>query len=218
LTASLPDEGDVLVVVAHPDDEVLGCGGTISKLARSGSKVTVLLALRRSDPRGRKLWPELLEAFDASCRRLGAHAAVADPLLAEHKASRRLEQLSDGIVPWVDRHDVVMTHWPGDVHQSHQAVSRAVEIATRPFRRRRDVHLFEVATSTDQAFDAAFAPNHWVVLDERSCEDKVAAMALYRSEHDPGRRPADLLRQLEHRGTTIGADHAEAFVVARQYR
>ena len=156
--------------------------------------------------RGPKLWPELLEAFDASCRRLGAHPAVADPLLAEHKAGRRLEQLSDSIVPWVDRHDVVMTHWSGDVHQSHQAVARAVEIATRPFQQRRDVYLFEVATSTDQAFDAAFAPNHWVVLDKRSCEDKVAAMALYRSEHDPGRRPADLLRQLEHRGTTIGAD------------
>ena len=45
----------------------------------------MLLALRRSDPRGRKLWTELLEAFDASCRRLGAHPAVADPLLAEHR-------------------------------------------------------------------------------------------------------------------------------------
>ena len=214
----MPDEGDVLVVVAHPDDEVLGCGGTISKLAGAGAKVTVLLALQRSDPRGRKHWTELLEAFDASCCRLGGHPAVADPLIAEHRASRRLEKLSDALVPWIDRHDVVMTHWSGDVHQSHQAVSRAVEIATRPFRRRRDVHLFEVPTSTDQAFDAGFAPNHWVVLDERSRDDKVTAMAFYRSEHDLGRRPADILRQLEHRGATIGADYAEAFAIARQYR
>ena len=73
-------------------------------------------------------------------------------------------------------------------------------------------------SSTDQAFAAGFSPNHWVVLDPRSREDKLAAMALYDSEHDPGRRPRDVLRQLEHRGTTIGVDHAEAFVVARQFR
>jgi LmbE family N-acetylglucosaminyl deacetylase len=214
----VPDGGDVLVVVAHPDDEVLGCGGTISKLARDGARVTALLALQRSDPRGRSLWDELLKAFAESCHTLGATSAIADPLIAEHRAPRRLERLSDALVPWIERHDAVMTHWNGDVHQSHQAVSRAVEIATRPFRQRRDVDLFEVPTSTDQAFAAGFSPNRWVVLDERSRDDKLAAMALYASEHDPGRRPADVLRHLEHRGTTIGAAYAEAFVVARQFR
>jgi LmbE family N-acetylglucosaminyl deacetylase len=218
LPASAPDGGDVLVVVAHPDDEVLGCGGTISKLARDGAAVTVLLALRRSDPRGEERWDELLRAFEVSCCRLGARSAVAAPLLAERKVPTRLERLSDGLVPWIEAHDTVLTHFPGDVHQSHRAVGRAVEIATRPFRRRRDVLLFEVPTSTDQAFAAGFSPNSWVVLDERSRDDKLAAIALYPSEHDPGRRPSDVLRQLEHRGTSIGVDHAEAFVVARQFR
>jgi len=100
-------------------------------------------------------------------------------------------------------------------------VSRAVEIATRPFRRRRDVLLFEIPTSTDQRFGgsgSAFAPSQHVVLNESQARRKCDAVARYSTEAAPGRTAEDVERHLRHRGAEIGVTFAEAFVVARQFR
>ncbi len=210
-----------LAVVTHPDDEVLGCGATLARLADQGVETRVLLALRRTDPRGREHWDGFVAAFEASCRVLGARPVVLEPLLGEVEAEARTQELHDALVRHVEAADVIFTHWPGDVHQAHRAVSRAVEIATRPFRRRRAVHLFEVPTSTDQAFalpgGAAFAPNCWSLVDVAHAERKLEAMACYPGEEAPGRRPEDLRRRLELRGAEIGAPLAEAFVTTRMF-
>jgi LmbE family N-acetylglucosaminyl deacetylase len=210
----------VLVVVAHPDDEVLGCGGTIAKLADAGHDVRVLLTTRRCDERGRQSWTLAIDAFKRSCRRLGATAVIAEPLLDEVCAEPNVHDLHDVVVHHVEAADVVFTHWPGDVNQVHRGVARAVEIATRPFRRRRDVFLFEVPTSTDQAFTRMFSPNAHVLLDRDHCSRKLDALACYDFDGfhlDVGRRPEDLRRQVEARGAEAGVAFAEAFVIARQF-
>lgn len=207
----------VLAVVAHPDDEVIGCGASLAKLTRAGHEVRVLLPLIRCDPRGRETWQALLSAFGESCRRLGATPVLLDPLLEETAAETHVHQLHDALLPSVQWADTVLTHWHGDANQVHRGVARAVEIATRPFRRRKNVYLFEVATSTEQAFSPSFAPNLYVVLDPADAAAKRDAMALYPAEAAPGRRPADLQRRMEQRGVEAGAELAEAFVVARLF-
>ncbi|MFL5817820.1 MAG: PIG-L deacetylase family protein [Conexibacter sp.] len=207
----------VLTVIAHPDDETLGCGATLAKWSALGADITVLLALQRTDPRGRENWDTLLETFEAACALLGARAAVAEPLLSEPQAEPEVGRLHDILLPWVEDADTVLTHWPGDVNQAHRGVSRAVEIATRPFRRHREVLLFETPTSTDQTFFQTFSPNTWVVLDPHHCELAERAMDLYEIEHDIGRRPVDLRRRLEARGAEIGVAHAEAFTATRRF-
>jgi LmbE family N-acetylglucosaminyl deacetylase len=212
---------NVLVVVAHPDDEALGCGGSIAKLASAGSRVRVLLPLRRCDPRGRATWDHLLHAFGTSCAVLGASPVVADSPMDETEAEPRPHLLHDLILPWVEQSDLVLTHWPGDVNQVHRGVARAVEIATRPFRRRVDVSCFEVPTSTDQGFGVgglAFVPNEHVVLDADHARRKTQAVSAYGDELVVGRRPEDVERALRTRGSSIGVEYAEAFAVARRFR
>lgn len=131
----------VVVFVAHPDDEVLGSGATLARVSGVAADVTVVLAARRVDDRGRRGWSELIASFEKSCARLGAVAAFADPLLDENRVDVDLHRFHDALVPFVDAADVVLTHHYADVHQTHREVARAVEIATRPFRRRRDVLL-----------------------------------------------------------------------------
>jgi LmbE family N-acetylglucosaminyl deacetylase len=206
----------ILTVIAHPDDEVIGCGATLAALSDQGHDVTVLLALKRRDPRGIENWDLLLRAFHASCDLLGAEAAFLHPLPLEPAAVTEVHLLNDALLPWVEGADVVLTHWYGDANQFHAGLSHAVELVTRPFKRHKDVYLFETPTATDQAFRNTFAPNCFSLVTRDQAERKCAAMANYAVEHEPGRRPGDLMRRMQVRGSEVGADFAEAFVVGRQ--
>ena len=209
----------VLAVIAHPDDEALGCGGRLARHADAGDEVTVLLPTRRCDPRGIAEWDGLLAALRESCAILGAKPVVLDPLLDETRAEPDVHRLHDLIAPAVETADLVLTHWVGDANQVHRGISRAVEIATRPFRRRRDVSLFEIPSSTDQGYGGVrpFAPAEYVVLSDDQARRKIEAVARYPTEIAPGRRREDVERRLRVRGAEVGADWAEAYVVGRRF-
>ncbi|CAA9328449.1 MAG: hypothetical protein AVDCRST_MAG34-112 [uncultured Nocardioidaceae bacterium] len=207
----------ILCVIAHPDDETLGCGGTMVRLVAEGHPVRVLLALRRSDPRGVEYWGTILQDFHRAAEVIGFEPVVSQPMVEERVADAGVRELHDVVLPHVEWADTVLTHWPGDVHQVHRTVARSVEIATRPFRRRRNVYSFEVPTSTDQAFGPAFVPHMYVVLEEEQAEVKVEAMGCYSTESAPGRTPEDLRRRMQVRGAEIGVRYAETFAVQRQF-
>lgn len=207
----------VLVVVAHPDDETIGCGGTISRLAGAGSSVRVLLPLRGQMEKDEIQWRARLDNFKTAVCILGGESFVlADPI-SEEQADLRLPEVVGALAPHVAWADVVFTHWVQDTHQSHRALSRAVEIATRPFRAKKHTVLFETPSSTDQGFFASFCPNLHVCISEEDLSRKIKAMSVYEDQYAAGRLPSDLENYARYRGIQVGEAAAEAFFVARSF-
>ena len=141
---------------------------------------------------------------------------IAGDLIDEH-AANETARLHDAVISRVEWADVIFTHFSGDANQVHRGVNRAIEIATRPFRRHKEVYLFEVATSTEQAFANSFAPNAFSVLSDHQAQKKIEAMACYATEMEGGRTPGGLMRRLQVRGDEIGVPFAEAFHLARHF-
>lgn len=207
----------IVCILAHPDDETIGCGATIAHAVAAGADVRVLLPLRRLDMPCRDDWQTMLAQFQRAVSVLGAHPVVAETPRPEAEIWHSPQDLLPLISPWIEWSDLVITHWHGDMHQSHRAVSQAVELATRPFRLRRSVIQCEIPTSSDQSFTQGFAPNLYVSVDAAAAADKVAAMSVYVNEFCPGRNPASMDRWLRIRGEQIGSGFAEAFAVARWF-
>lgn len=219
----------VAVIVAHPDDEVLGCGGTIAKHAAAGASVDIaILCLPFVGAMVRAGGGE-----SASRTQAGRAASVvgANTVHPYGYRDQRLDlvgqaELSEKIGGFISggSYDVVYTHHPGDLNADHRAVADAVLVATRPVADRafpRAVYACEVASSTEWSFGAArpFRPTRYEALTPEHLRAKVAALACYAAEtREPPHPRSGWVAQVkvEQRGSEAGVRYAEAFEVLRE--
>ena len=223
----------VLVVAAHPDDEVLGCGGTICRWAEEGVDVAIAILgeglASRSEPGDSDA--AALEALKEDARRaarvLGAGTVEFSdlpdnrfdtvPLL---DVTKTIEELIARLRP-----EVVITQHGGDLNVDHQITFRAALIATRPIEgcTVREVLAYEVPSSTEwsfHSFEPRFHPNTFVDVSD-TINRKIEAMACYESESRPFPHPrsAEALRAIAQRhGSSVGCQAAEAFQAIRVLR
>ncbi len=217
----------IACVVAHPDDEALGVGGTLIRHALAGDRVEIIIL---SDGEGSKTDPAALDP-----ERTGKAALWAS------RAGCRLRRVFDlpdqqyDTVPMVDivarlqnelsaiDADVIYTHHPGDLNHDHRITCQATLVAVRPMHaagRVPTIYAFETPSSTDQAPNVepfSFQPNHYVVLDD-VIEDKMSALEVYENELGiaPHPRSRESIRALAcKRGAECGASNAESFVLLR---
>lgn len=221
----------VLVVAAHPDDEVLGAGGTIAALARAGAEVTVAILgegvssrhAERSDADPAQL-AALREAAGRAAEILGVPAPRLFGLPDQRLDTLPLLEVVHLVEHLVEevRPDELYTHYGGDLNADHAVVHRAVMTATRPGAGPRvgSVFAFETPSSTDWAFGqfGAFQPT--VFRDvSGTLELKLAAMEAYELEARPfphPRSPAALDALARQRGAAAGLAAAEAFMLVRR--
>ena len=223
----------VLVVAAHPDDEVLGCGGTIARHADSGDEVQVLIVAEGSTSRRQERYHVQVQ-FELSILANSAQAAGSILGAANvellHLPDNRLDSLDrldliKRIEDHVERHqpECVYVHHAGDVNVDHRRLHEAVVTACRPTPGHVVKRLlsFEVASSTEwQPPGSAlpFQPNWFVDISDQ-WERKREALVAYSSEMRAWPHARSLVA-IEHlarwRGAQAGVEAAEAFCLLRQ--
>jgi LmbE family N-acetylglucosaminyl deacetylase len=222
---------NVLVIAAHPDDEVLGCGGTVAALAARGHAVAIGILGEGITSR----FEQRQQADAASIAELHGHSHKAAALLGAREL--RLAGLPDNRFDTVALLDVVKiieqwirefapgrvyTQHGGDLNIDHGVTFRATLTATRPLAGGvvKELYAYPVASSTEWAFGRfapAFRPNVFVDV-AATLEQKVAAMAVYESEARPFPHPraAESLRAAAaHWGAAAGLAAAEPFELVR---
>src|SRR5271157_3303542 len=228
------DTNSVLVVVAHPDDEVLGCGGTMARLAQEGHEVRVAIlaeGMTSRSPQREQADPKQLHHLHQQARQAADKLHVKEVVVASLPDNRLdtvpllevvklVEDLIEKFGP-----EVIYTHHPGDLNVDHGVVHRAVLTATRPMpgQKVREIFAFEVPSSTEWAFhqvEPTFRPNVFVDITG-TLEAKISALACYESETRkfPHPRSPEALRAIAARwGSVAGLPAVEAFELIRSIR
>lgn len=221
----------IIILSAHPDDEVLGCGGTIAKLADKGANIHVAFLADGVFSRAgdREAQQEELRARHAAaheaCNILGVKSVSFGEFpdnrmdtVALLDITKALEELIAEYQP-----EMVFTHHAGDVNIDHRRIHEAAVTACRPQRGHpvKTLLCFEVPSSTEWQLPGSapvFAPN-WFVDISGTLERKLAALDAYAAElrawpHPRSRQAVEHLARW--RGATVGVDAAEAFMLGRQ--
>lgn len=220
------DLGRVLVVAPHPDDEVLGCGGTMARLAAEGHAVHVLVATRGQPPAFpeegvAQVRAEMKKAHAlldiAETHELELPAAALDTVPAA-QVNAEIGDIVQAVSP-----DTLFLPYHGDIHGDHAIVFQAAMVAARPRHNRAPARILCYETLSETNWYAPpitppFVPNVFIDIVE-TLERKLDAFKCFESQVRPfpEERSVEALEALARsRGATVHLRAAEAFANVRQ--
>ena len=225
----------IFIVAAHPDDEVLGCGGSMAKWAQEGHEINVLIMAEgltsRDQQRDRRARKKELSILEKTAKQANNILNVSSVELLNYPDNRMdsvdlldivkaIEQKITKLKP-----NLVVTHHIGDLNIDHQVTHRAVMTACRPQPGQtvRRILSFEVPSATEwqsSSSGCSFVPNWYEDISE-TLKLKIKALKAYESEMKPWPH-ARSLNAVEHlakwRGASVGLNSAEAFMLIREIK
>ena len=212
---------NVLIVAAHPDDELLGCGGTIIKHIEKGDKVFVCIVTVSDSRWGLEYKEKKIEEAKIVDEHLGITQrfycnlpTTALNSLPSYQINGKLKDVFDIVNP-----NVVYTHFGNDVNEDHRVIFNSVLVCARPVVNPISVRCFETLSSTEWG-GSGFFPNFYVVLQKKHLLKKAAAFNIYESEVKQYPHPRSLkgIKNLaKKRGNDICKKYAEAFIIIKEY-
>lgn len=224
----------ILVVVAHPDDELLGQGATIHKLSSEYGCICRAVILgegltSRSEERNREQWEQELKEHKA-CIHNAAEIIGYDSVGIYDFPDNRFDSIDLlDIIKAVEKEkeefkpEVIFTHHGGDLNIDHQKTFEAVMTATRPIKGEivKTIITFETPSSTEWQASSdprKFNPNLFIEISEQNLKAKCDGMEAYKFEKRewPHPRSIEALKLLARRaGVKVGKQYAESFHLVR---
>lgn len=219
----------ILIVAAHPDDEILGCGGTIARLTQEGYVAYTMIlgeGLTARDKKRKRLKrikdiQILKEQVFRANKIIGVKKVFTCDFpdnrfdkIALLEVIKKIEEIKEKIRP-----DIVFTHYKYDLNIDHQITYKAVITATRPKHQEsvKIIYSFEILSSTEWNYPLTFCPNVFFDIS-RTINLKLKAMSQYKEELMDYPHPRSLkgLRlNTQYWGMRIGLRYAEAFKCIR---
>lgn len=219
----------ILVIAAHPDDEVLGCGGTVAKLVKQGFETFILILgegvtsrdnIRNIEKRENEIL-DLKNYTEKANKVLGVKKIFfydfpdnrfdTVPFLDIVKV---VENIKDQI-----KSEIIFTHYEKDLNIDHRIAYKAVITATRPAGEEtvKEIYSFEVPSSTEWSYPLSFSPNVFYDISE-TIDAKLKALEKYKSELHGFPHPRSLegvKLNAKLWGMKVGLNYAEAFKSVR---
>lgn len=222
----------ILVVAAHPDDEILGCGGTIARLTKAGDKCSVLILgegiTSRDRERNRNKRAAEIKLLKERAIMANAIVGVKDVFIDDLPDNRfdtvpfldvvkKIERIIEKVNP-----DTIYTHFRDDLNIDHRIIYKAVLTACRPVINKCpfELYSFEVPSSTEWNYPCTYAPNLFVDISD-VIHKKIKALEVYKTEvrKFPHPRSREAIENIAIRwGSVSGLGCAEAFEVIRIIR
>ena len=224
-----------LVIASHPDDEILGCGGSMAKWSREGNEVHILILAEgvtsRDKNRNREYRKDEISMLTQAAKRAADILNVKSLKLFNYPDNRMDSLDLLDVVKFIENNieklkpDAVVTHHIGDLNIDHQKTHQAVITACRPHlvQTVKRILSFEVPSATEwqsPTLGAPFVPN-WFEDISATIELKLKALNAYESEMRewPHARSIEAVEYLARwRGASMGLKAAEAFSLIRQLR
>lgn len=222
---------NVLVIAAHPDDEILGQAGTIRRLTNEGVYCRAVIVAEgltsRADKRSDADFEELkkLQADARTSAKVVGYKSINFCELPDNRLDgMELLDIIKVVSEYIEKYnpDTIFTHHHGDLNIDHRIVCEAVLTACRPVRDYavERIYAFETMSSTEwnYTYENSFHPNVYFNVTN-TIQSKINAMKCYRSESAMSphpRSPEALMALAEYRGSNVSVKYAEAFMLLRE--
>ena len=222
----------ILIVAAHPDDEILGCGGTIARMVKEGCKAYTLIlgegVTSRDEKRDVEKRKDALERLKKQARKAGEIIGIDETFIYNFPDNRFdtvplleivkvIEKVKEKIKP-----SIIFTHYHNDLNIDHQITYKAAITATRPVEEEtvKEIYSFEILSSTEWNYPVTFSPDMFFDISN-TIGLKLKAIKQYKDEIRDYPHPRSLEGiELNAKvwGQKAGVQYAEAFKVVRLTR
>lgn len=224
----------IMIVAAHPDDELLGLGASMHKLINNLQVETHVVILgegltSRADKRDTENWKKELKIHQNNIKEAQKCIGYQTVNTYDFPDNRFDSVALLDLVKTVEKEksefqpEIIFTHHGGDLNIDHQKTFEAVMTACRPMKGElvRSIFTFETPSATEWSAPtqpSPFVPNVFIDVSEKDVEAKIDGMEKYQFEkrnYPHPRSPKSLRIRAQYRGLTVGCEFAEAFCLVR---